>query len=117
MTSNFYHQDLALPYQPLYLDFDKHMSRLSADIPYADKDLIKLVCPKRGILNQLTQLFFSSVCEEMKQSGLTYYSPENEQAFIAIIRRRTAPQPPRKRNDGNVGRRTKKPHSASKRGV
>lgn len=97
MQANF-HQDLDQPYRPLYIDFDRQMSRLSADISYEDKHLIKMVCPKKGILNQITQLFFESICRELKQNGITHYSPANERKFIELIRRRTTPKPTRKVN-------------------
>jgi len=100
MEANF-HQDLDRPYQPLYLDFDHNMSRLSADISYADKKLIKMVCPKKGILNQITQLFFESICRELREHNITHYSPQNEQHFIQLIKRRATVKPPRKVTSGN----------------
>jgi hypothetical protein len=106
MNTNFFHQDLDQPYRPLYINFDRNMSRLSADISYEDKNLIKLVCPKRGILNQITQLFFSSICNELKQNGITHYSPDNEQRFVELILRRTTIKLTRKVNKRNVDRGT-----------
>ena len=78
-----HHQNLPLPYQ--HLDQNRDLSRLSADIPYEDKNLIKGICPKKGILNQLTQNLFASICHNLRKNGLTHYSPDNEQQFIALI--------------------------------
>jgi hypothetical protein len=80
-----HHQNLPLPYD--HLDVVRDLSRLSADISYSDKALIKGVCPKKGILNQITQNFFASLCHNLRKNGLTHYSPHNEQQFIELVAR------------------------------
>lgn len=84
MTPRF-HTALPLPHGPMSQNGD--LSRLSADIPARDKNLIKGVCPKRGILNQLTQNLFLAITNNLRKNGITYYSPDHEQYFIALILR------------------------------
>lgn len=70
------------------------LSRLSADISYEDKELLKLVFPLKGILNRLTQVFFHSLVEELKQNGITHYTPTNADLVCRIIARRCTPVEP-----------------------
>lgn len=81
----YHHQDLPLPYD--HLDRDRDLSRLSADISYTDKALIRGICPKQGILNQLTQCFFNAICNNLRKNGHTYYAPDHERYFIQLILR------------------------------
>lgn len=81
----YHHQDLPLPYD--HLNRDRDLSRLSADISYVDKELIRGICPKQGILNQLTQVIFSSICTNLRNNGITYYSPDHERYFIQLLLR------------------------------
>jgi len=81
----YHHQDLPIPYDSC--DRDRELSRLSADIPYPDKQLIRGICPKQGILNQLTQNFFHALCTNLRKNGITYYSPDHERYFIQLILR------------------------------
>jgi len=83
-----HHPGLRTPYTGL--NRDTELSRLSADIAFIDKHLIKTVCPVNGLLMQMTQLFFASVCHELRTKNITHYTPENESELINIIRRRTA---------------------------
>lgn len=116
MSTN-YHQALPQPYSGLNQDRD--LSRLSADIPYADKELIKVVCPKKGVLMQMTQVFFHTIVSEMKRLNITHYTPENENEFIAIIvgitqykhRGQPTVEPPRNTPPRNVRAGTKGAHS------
>lgn len=117
MSTN-YHQDLPQPY--LNCDPDREMSRLSADITYKDKALIKLVCPKKGIFMQMTQIFFSRICEELRSQNITHYTPENEQRFLAIIVRLATPTTlgetaPRDVGTGTEGARPKPKRSVKQR--
>lgn len=122
MSTN-YHQSLPQPYAGLNQDRD--LSRLSADIPYADKELIKSVCPKKGVLMQMTQVFFHTIVTEMKRLNLTHYTPENENEFIAIIvgitqyqhRGLAAPELTRDTPPRNVRAGTKGTHTKTTRGV
>ena len=81
----YHHQDLPIPYD--HCDRDRELSRLSADIPYEDKNLIRGICPKQGILNQLTQNIFASICKNLRKHGITYYAPDHERYFIQLILR------------------------------
>jgi hypothetical protein len=63
------------------------LSRLSADLPAEDKNLIKGICPKKGILNQLTQNLFHAIVTNLRANGVTYYSPEHEQYLVDLILR------------------------------
>ncbi len=74
------------PYE--HLNKDLHLSRLSADISYADKEFIKTVLPVNGLLNRITQLFFHSLIQEAKYHGITTHTPENADAFVRLIARR-----------------------------
>lgn len=76
----------ALPRPYSTSDRLRELSRLSADIPYTDKNLIKSVCPKKGVLNQVTQCFFSAICENLREQQITYYSPEHESYLIDLIK-------------------------------
>jgi hypothetical protein len=80
-----HHNKLPLLYGKM--DQSGNFSRLSADIPAKDKNLIKSVCPKQGILNQLTQNLFHAITTNLRINGITYYSPEHEDYFIALILR------------------------------
>lgn len=80
-----HHQHLPLPYA--HLDPVRDLSRLSADISYADKALIKNICPKRGILNQIAQNVYSSICNNLRNHGITHYSPQHELQFIELVTR------------------------------
>lgn len=80
-----FHQSLPQPYSSL--DPDRDLSNLSALISYADKNLIKSICPKKGILNQITQNFFSSLTNQLRKHGITYYSPEHERFFVDLVTR------------------------------
>lgn len=77
--------DLPTPYESA--DPIRELSRLSADIPFADKDLIKHICPKKGILNLLTQNFFHAICQNLRKNNITYYSPDNEHYLTQLILR------------------------------
>lgn len=79
-----HHQSLPLLYGKM--DPGGKLSRLSADIPQENKNLIKSVCPKQGILNQLTQNIFHAITNNLRKNGITYYSPSHEDYFIALIR-------------------------------
>ena len=81
----YHHQDLPIPYDSC--NRDRELSRLSADIPYRDKQLIRGICPKQGILNQLTQNFFHALCSNLRNNGITYYAPDHERYFIQLILR------------------------------
>jgi len=123
MSSTHFHQLLPQPYREL--DQIKELSRLSADIPYSDKELIKLVCPKKGILMQITQVFFHRLCEEMRLNNLTHYTPQNEQHFIAIVNditlnfggRQSAVEPPLNSNARDERGGTQVSHPKPPRGV
>ena len=80
-----HHSGLPLPYGKM--DQSGDLSRLSADIPAKDKDLIKSICPKKGILNQLTQNIFFSIVNNLRSNGITYYSPEHESYLCALVLR------------------------------
>lgn len=82
-----HHSALPLPYGRMDQLGACKLSRLSADIPAKDKNLIKGVCPKRGILNQITQNFFDSICQNLRNNGITYYSPEHEQYLVELVNR------------------------------
>lgn len=123
MSSTHFHQLLPQPYREL--DQIRELSRLSADIPYSDKELIKLVCPKKGILMQITQVFFHRLCEEMRHQKLTHYTPENERQFITIINditlnfsgRQPAVEPTSKANARNERGGAKSSHPKPARSV
>ncbi len=85
MTAHYAYWTDALP-RP-YADKDKtrELSRLSADIPYSDKNLISSVCPKRGILNQITQVFFAALCANLRTHNIHHYEPEYESYFVQLI--------------------------------
>lgn len=72
------------------LDDDKK-ARLNADIDKLDKHLIQSVCPIRGVLQQMVNMFIQSVVIEMRQRNITSYGDPNILAeFYAIVWRRTA---------------------------
>lgn len=109
--SNCFTQGLPRPYD--HLDEVRDLSRLSADIPAVDKDLIKHICPKRGILNQITQNIFHSLCENLRKQNITYYSPENEQYLIdTILRGCTAIESAEQATPRNVHRRVEGSNAA-----
>jgi len=64
------------------------LSRLSADISYEDKELLHRVFPARGLFNRMVQVFFHSIVKELKQNGITTYSPENADFVARLIARR-----------------------------
>jgi hypothetical protein len=64
------------------------LSRLSADISYEDKTYLKRIFPARGLFNRITQIFIHSIVEELKQNGITTYTPENADTARRIIARR-----------------------------
>lgn len=70
---------------------EANLSRLSADISYEDKEFLRRLYPARGLFNRLTQIFFHSLIEELKQNGITTYTPENADAVARIIARRCTP--------------------------
>ena len=110
-----FHPHLKRPYHIKGLDPDKHMSRLSADIFVSDKKLIKLISPCMGLLQQMTQLFFASVANELRERNITYYTPENESRLINIIRRRTATLANRQTLARDVRGRVEATHSEAQR--
>lgn len=77
-----------LPCPYAHLNRDLHLSRLSADISYEDKEFLHLIFPARGLFNRLTQVFFHSLVSECKQNGITTYSPENADYLARLIARR-----------------------------
>ena len=87
MNPHYPHFDDRLPLPYLHLDSVRDLSRLSADISVQDKNLIKHVCPKKGILNQITQNLFASIAKHLRQNGITYYSPEHEAYLVRLISR------------------------------
>src|SRR2546425_1239939 len=76
---------LADPYRHVAQELKVH---LTFAVPEQDKLYIQSVCPGRGILQVMANLFFKSVVDETKSKGLTYNDYDQ---FIAIVRRRTAP--------------------------
>lgn len=99
---------LKLPYHSL--DRVTELSRLSADIAYIDKSLIKAVSPCMGLFNQMTQLYFAAIAHELRELNITHYTLENEQRLITIIRRRTATITNRKTSARHVRDRIKRAH-------
>lgn len=99
MANTLYHQLLDLPYR----NFDpvRGLSRLSSDVSYEDKALIKDVCPKKGVIMQITQIFIARLCNQLRSENITSYTPANEQRFIDIVNsitdfnRPPTPEPPR----------------------
>lgn len=83
--TNHYHQALPRPYSDP--KFERDLSNCTAWVPKRDKDLIRHVCPKRGILNQLVQNLFASIVTNLRDQNITYYSPQNEQYLIRVILR------------------------------
>ena len=67
---------------------DVLLSRLSADISYEDKELLRRIFPAKGLFNRLTQIFFHSIVTELKQNGITTYTPDNADAAARLIARR-----------------------------
>lgn len=80
-----HHAALPLPYGPMDANGAALLSRMSADIPAVDKNLIKGVCPKKGILNQLVQNIFHSLVTNLRNNGITYYSPAHESYLVALV--------------------------------
>ena len=80
---------LPCPYR--HLNKDLHLSRLSADVSYADKEFLHRIFPARGLFNRMTQIFFNSLVNELKANGITTYSPENADELARIIARRCTP--------------------------
>lgn len=90
----------ASPYTHLNHAKDVHLSRLSADISYEDKQFLHRVFPAKGVFNRITQLFFHSLVLELKQNGITTYTPANADEFGRIVVRRcTALAPDRKESE------------------
>lgn len=85
-----YHLD-RIPNPYAHLDKDRDLSRLSADISYEDKAFLRRIFPEKGLFNRLTQVFFHSLVIEAKQLNITYYTPENVEHLIELIRQRCEP--------------------------
>ena len=101
-----YHLD-RIPNPYAHLDKDRDLSRLSADISYADKAYLHKLFPERGLFNRLTQVYFNSIVEEAKELNLKHYTPDNVNTLIELIRRRCTPfELTRKEYDGYDPRRT-----------
>lgn len=121
MANKHYHQGLPLPYKNV--DPIRGLSRLSSDISYEDIALIKKVCPKKGVIMQVAQIFFSTLANHLRNNNLTYYTPENEQEFINIVNgiteygRRTAVESPRETDTRNDGGGASEPCSKPKRSL
>ena len=82
-----------LPNPYRHLDKDLHLSRLSADVSYADKEFLHRIFPARGLFNRMCQIFFNSLVEECKQNGITTYTPEHADELARIIARRCTVAP------------------------
>jgi len=82
-----HHAALPLPYGPMDAKGAALLSRTSADIPAKDKNLIKSICPKSGILNQIVQNVFFSITNNLRKNGITYYSPDHEQYLVDLLLR------------------------------
>lgn len=83
MARHYYHQALPQPYEHLHQV--RELSRLSADVSYVDIGLIKSICPKKGIINQLTQIFISTLANKLREENITCYTPKNESRLIELI--------------------------------
>ena len=70
---------------------DEDKVRINADVPINEKLLIQAVCPIRGVLQAMVNLFIKSVTEEMKQTHITTYADYDR--FLEIVHRRTNPVP------------------------
>ena len=99
------------------LDPEKHLSHLSSTIWIEDKKLIKHVCPTMGLFQQMSQLFFASIANELRNRNITHYTPENEHKLISIIRRRTATITNRQAVTRHVRGRVADTHEEIKRAV
>ncbi len=80
--------------------------KLQAMVPECDKFLIQSVFPQRGILLFAVESFIYALANDLRKHGLTYYSPDNADALISLIRQRTDPGLTDNRSDKVVIRTT-----------
>lgn len=86
----------AEPFDPYKQVEDDSKDRMNADVAFTDADIIRIIYPRRGIFQQMINMFFRAVVEECVAKGINHYDPTGgtERDFIDIIRRRTAPWSP-----------------------
>lgn len=66
----------------------KETMQHSARVSLADITLIKNICPEKGLFTRMSQLFYHSIAEELRELNITHYTPENVELIITIIKDR-----------------------------
>lgn len=65
-------------------------ARISADVSIADKNLIKCVHPDRGILQLAVNNLIFALSNDLRNLGLSFYTPEATTTLELLVRRRTS---------------------------